>query len=257
VKPILVAGNWKMHKLTGEARELAAGLKKGLPAPDAPATVVLCPPFTALAEVAAVIAGTDMHLGAQNMYWEEKGAYTGEVSPLMVKDAGCTYVIIGHSERRQHFGETDETVNRKLRAALAAGLTAIVCVGETEQQRDRDETEAVIVGQVRKGLTDLSSGDMGNVVIAYEPIWAIGTGRNATPEQAQEVHALIRGLIAESHGESVASSLLILYGGSVKPDNAAELMGQPDINGALVGGASLEAGSFQKIVEAGIAAASG
>lgn len=252
---MLIAGNWKMHKLRGEARELAADLSSRLSDVGTPVGVLLCPPFTALAEVAEPIADTKILLGAQNMYWEKKGAYTGEVSPVMVKDAGCTYVIIGHSERRQYFGETDETVSKKVRAALEAGLKSIVCVGETEQQREADETESVIVEQLKGGLADLSPNEMSDIVIAYEPVWAIGTGKNATPEQAQEVHELIRNFISQIFGKPVAQSLLILYGGSVKPDNAAELMTQPDINGALVGGASLDAYSFEKIARAGIAAA--
>jgi len=256
MRQILVAGNWKMHKLIGEARQLASELTSRLTGLNASVTVVLCPPFTALAEVADAIAGTGVFLGAQNVHWEEKGAYTGEVSPSMIKDAGCEYVIIGHSERRQYFGEIDETVNRRVRAALHAKLKPIVCVGESERQRDQGQTEAVIIEQVRKGLVDLNAEGMGHVVIAYEPVWAIGTGKNATPQQAQEVHALIRGLISNTFGESIASSLLILYGGSVKPGNAGELLAQPDIDGALVGGASLEADSFEGIVRAGVAVVS-
>ena len=251
MKSIMVAGNWKMHKLTGEARQLAVDLKRGLTTLSGSIAVVLCPPFTALAEVAAEIANTEILL------WEETGAYTGEISPPMLKDIGCDYVIIGHSERRQHFGETNETVNRKIQAALTAGLKPIVCVGETEVQREQDETEAVIVEQVREGLADIGPGQMAGITIAYEPVWAIGTGKTATREQAQEVHALIRRQISESYDQTIASSLLILYGGSVTPDNAEELMHQPDINGALVGGASLAAESFEKIVRAGSAAASG
>ena len=254
MKPVLVAGNWKMHKLTDEARELAHDLKSRLSESDQTTEILLCPPFTALAEVAAVIAGSRIHLGAQNMHWEEKGADTGEVSAPMLKDIGCTHVIIGHSERRHLFGETDESVNKKIKAALAAGLRPVVCVGETESQRENGETEAVIVRQIRDGLAGLGPEQTAELVIAYEPVWAIGTGKNATPEQAQEVHALIRRLISENFGESVASSRLILYGGSVKPGNAAELMNQPDINGALVGGASLDADSFEKIVRAGAGA---
>lgn len=254
MKPMLMAGNWKMHKLTGEAKRLASDLRDALSDVDRPVGVLLCPPFTALAEVAAVVAGSSIQLGAQNLHWEEKGAFTGEVSAPMLKDAGCDYVIIGHSERRRLFGETDEAVNKKIRAALAAGLKAVVCVGETERQRDEGETEAVVERQVREGLAGLSTRQMADVAIAYEPVWAIGTGKNATPEQAQEVHALIRNLISGSFGETAASSLLILYGGSVKPDNAGELLAQPDINGALVGGASLDADSFEKIVRAGVAA---
>jgi triosephosphate isomerase len=252
---MIIAGNWKMHKLAGEARKLASDLKARLSKLDSPVTVVLCPPFTALAEVAAAVSGTDMLLGGQNMYWEEKGAYTGEVSPSMLKDAGCAVVIIGHSERRQIFGETDETVNKKVRAALKAGLKPIICVGETERQRDQGKTETVIVEQVQNGLANLSREEAAKLIIAYEPVWAIGTGKNATPEQAQEVHALIRSLLADTFDRSAASSLPILYGGSVKPDNADELLAQPDINGALVGGASLDGDSFEKIVRAGVRAA--
>jgi triosephosphate isomerase len=253
---MLVAGNWKMHKLAGEARDLAAELCSRLSNIAAPTSVLLCPPFTALSEVAGALAGTPLLLGGQNMHWEEKGAYTGEVSAQMLKDVGCDQVIIGHSERRQLFGETDETVSKKVQAALGAGLKVIMCVGETEQQREAGETESVIIGQVRGGLTDLSPDQMSDIIIAYEPVWAIGTGKNATPKQAQDVHELIRNLVADIFGKPVGESLLILYGGSVKPDNADELMTQPDINGALVGGASLDADSFEKIVRAGIAAGS-
>jgi len=252
---MIIAGNWKMHKLLGEARALASDLKKRLSRLDSPVEVILCPPFTALAEVGAVIAGTKMRLGAQNVYWEEKGAFTGEVSPQMLRDVGCTHVIIGHSERRQFFGEIDGTVNKRLKAALAAGLTPIVCVGESERQRDEGKTESVIIQQVRGGLSGLTHEQAVRILIAYEPVWAIGTGKNATPQQAQEVHALIRKLIAETQGPETASTLPILYGGSVKPDNAQALLEQPDINGALVGGASLDAESFEKIVRSGIAAA--
>lgn len=252
---MIIAGNWKMHKLTGEARTLASDLKARLSGLDSPVKVVLCPPFTALAEVASAIAGTDILLGGQNVYWEEKGAYTGEVSPSMLRDAGCAVVIIGHSERRHFFGETDETVSKKIHAALKAGLKPIVCVGETESQRDRGKTDTVIVGQIQNGLANLSREAAAKIIIAYEPVWAIGTGKNATPEQAQEVHALIRNLLADAFNRSAASSLPILYGGSVKPDNADELLAQPDINGALVGGASLDGDSFEKIVRAGVRAA--
>lgn len=252
---MIIAGNWKMHKLAGEARELASDVKRRLSGLDSSVKVVLCPPFTALAEVATAILGTDVLLGAQNMYWEEEGAYTGELSPLMLKDAGCSVVIIGHSERRHLFGETDDAVNKKAHAALKAGLKPIICVGETESEREQDKTETVIVEQVQNGLAGLSSEQAAKIVIAYEPVWAIGTGKNATPDQAQEVHALIRNLLAEKFDKSVASSLPILYGGSVKPGNADELLAQPDINGALVGGASLDGDSFEKIVLAGVRAA--
>ena len=245
-----------MHKLRGEAHDLAVDLSSRLSDVVAPVGVLLCPPFTALNEVADAIAGTKILLGAQNMHWEEKGAFTGEISASMVKDAGCSHVIIGHSERRQLFGETDETVNKKIKAALAAKLEPVMCVGETEQQREAGKTESVIERQVRAGLADLNPDQMSDIVIAYEPVWAIGTGKNATPGQAQDVHGLIRNLIVEIFGKQTAEPLLILYGGSVKPDNATELMTQPDINGALVGGASLNADSFEKITRAGIAAVS-
>jgi len=249
-----MAGNWKMHKLTNEAHKLAADLKALLSDVDRPVGVLLCPPFTALADVASVIEGTKIRLGAQNMHWEPKGAFTGEISAAMLKDAGCDYVIIGHSERRQLFDETDENVNRKVKAALAAGLKPVVCVGETEKQKEKGETENVVSRQVRKGLAGITAEQMADVVIAYEPVWAIGTGKHATPEQAQDVHALIRKLIARKFNKAVATDLLILYGGSVKPSNASELMSRPDINGALVGGASLDAETFEKIVRAGVEA---
>ena len=252
MKRMLMAGNWKMHMLTSEASRLAADLKTLVADVESPVEVLLCPPFTSLVEVAASIKGTRIKLGAQNMHWEEKGAFTGEISAAMLKDVGCEYVIIGHSERRQLFGETDKSVNKKTSAALAAGLKPVVCVGETEQQRDDDETEAVVSRQVREGLTGLASDKMADVAIAYEPVWAIGTGKTATPEQAQQVHALIREIVSECFDESIASSMPILYGGSVKPSNANELMAQADINGALVGGASLDANSFGKIVRAGV-----
>lgn len=254
MKPMIIAGNWKMHKLVGEAHELAARLKKGVADLDSSVTVVLCPPFTALAEVASVIADSPILLGGQNVHWEEQGAYTGEVSPLMLKDAGCTHVIIGHSERRQYFGETDESVNKKIRAALKADLVPIVCIGETERQREQGETENVIITQVRDGLTGLTAEQLSRIVIAYEPVWAIGTGKTATPGQAQEVHALIRRLIKEAYGAPAASVLPILYGGSLKPDNADELLTQPDINGGLIGGASLKADSFERIARSGVSA---
>lgn len=248
---MIVAGNWKMHKLTGEAREFVTSLKAKLNGFDSPLQVVLCPPFTALSEVASAIAGTNILLGAQNVYWEEQGAFTGEISPLMLKDLRCTHVIIGHSERREYFGETDETVNKKVLAALKAQLTPIVCVGESEQQRDEGKTEAIITGQVRNGFASLTAQQMAGVTVAYEPVWAIGTGKTATPDQAQEVHALIRQLAGKSFTKEIASSMPILYGGSVKPENADELLDQPDINGALVGGASLEPDAFEKIVRSG------
>jgi triosephosphate isomerase len=244
-KPI-IAGNWKMFKTTGEARELVRQLKESLADVDS-VEVVVSPPFTALAAVVAELKGSNISVAGQNMYWEESGAYTGEVSPLMLKDIGCTHVIIGHSERRQFFNETDATVNKKVKAALKTGLTPIVCVGETLEEREFGATMKVVERQIRDGLEGLAPQEMEKIVIAYEPIWAIGTGKTATPQQAEEVHHLISSIIAQSAG-SVARNIRILYGGSVKPDNIDELMAQPDIDGALVGGASLKADSFVRIV---------
>lgn len=245
-KPI-IAGNWKMYKTIGEAESLVAELKLLVP-PGGTAEVVLCPPFTALAAVAKAATGTGWSLGAQDLFWEEQGAYTGEVSPLMLKDAGCTYVIVGHSERRQYFGETDATVRRKVRAAVAAALRPIVCVGESLAQREAGETEIFVTGQVKAALEGLSIAELSQVVIAYEPIWAIGTGRNATPADADAVCGLIRRTIGELFGTGAAAQLRVQYGGSVKPENSDELLGQPNIDGALVGGASLAAPSFARII---------
>jgi triosephosphate isomerase len=200
--------------------------------------------------VAEIVDGTPIALGAQNLHWENQGAWTGEVSGPMLHDAGCTYVIVGHSERRQHFGETNETVARRVRAALGSGLRVIACVGETLAERDAGSTEEVVTRQVREGLGGLDGAAWGSIVLAYEPVWAIGTGRNATPEQAQEVHALVRGLVASMASHELAEKLRIQYGGSVKPENAAVLLGQADVDGALVGGASLQADGFLRIVAA-------
>jgi triosephosphate isomerase len=242
----LIAGNWKMHKTQTEARILAQEIRQGL-RPSPRVDLAVAPPYTALAAVAAEIAGSPIKLAAQDVFWEKQGAYTGAVSPVMLADVGCHYVIIGHSERRQYFGETDETVNRKLKAVLEAGLSPIVCVGETLTEREQGRTFQVVETQVRQGLAGLAPGQGELLVIAYEPVWAIGTGRTATPDQAQEVHRLIRSLLAEVAG---TAAIRILYGGSVTPDNARELMAQPDINGALVGGASLQAASFLGIIAA-------
>jgi triosephosphate isomerase len=241
----LIAGNWKMFKTRSEARALAEEVRRA--APPGP-EVLVAPPFTALHAVADALSGGSVLLGAQNMHAEDEGAFTGEVSPRMLRDVGCTHVILGHSERRQLFGETDEGVGRKAQAAWRHGLTPIVCVGETLTERDGDRTLEVVERQTERALRALTPDQAAASVVAYEPVWAIGTGRNATPEQAQEVHAFIRRLVSRSHGEGAAGALRILYGGSVKPDNAAALMGQPDIDGALVGGASLKAESFLDIV---------
>ena len=238
-----------MYKTITEAIELANGLKRELFKLDfGEVDVVLCPPFTTLSEVAEVLVESDIGLGAQNMHWQDEGAFTGEISGQMLKDAGCQYVIIGHSERRQFFGETNETVNKKLKTALKYGLTPIVCVGENLQEREANKTFAVIQDHLKNGLVDISVEQMGKIVIAYEPVWAIGTGKTATGEQAQEVHKYIRDLFRQMYGDDLAETVRIQYGGSVKPENIAELMAKPDVDGALVGGASLKIDTFKEIV---------
>jgi triosephosphate isomerase len=239
----IIAGNWKMHKTQDEALQLALSVVSGL-GEEYPRDVVLCPPFTALAGVSRALAGASVALGAQNVHWEGSGAYTGEISALMLADLGCRYVIVGHSERRALFGETDEDVARKLGAVAAGGMIPILCVGETLDQRRGGDTEAVVAGQLEGALSAWESRGGKDLVIAYEPVWAIGTGVTATPEQAQDVHHLVRGFLARTFGPEVAEATSILYGGSVKPGNAAELLAQGDIDGALVGGASLDTESF-------------
>ncbi len=245
----IVAGNWKMNKLIGDAISLASEVKARL-ADKADVEVVLCPTFTALKSVGEVVAGTQVKLGAQNMHWEKDGAFTGEISADMLRDAGCQYVILGHSERRQFFGETDAGVNRKAKVALAANLTPIVCVGETLEQREANQTEEVVTTQVIKSLAGLDETGFRRIVVAYEPVWAIGTGRTASPAQAQEVHALIRRVLTKICNPGAAQAIRIQYGGSMKPANAKELMSQPDIDGGLIGGAALDAASFIAIIEA-------
>jgi len=247
VRTPLIAGNWKLFKTIGEATAFVTALKP-LIADVHGVEVVVAPVFTALSSVAVAVAGSPIRVAAQDCYWEEEGAFTGEVAPKLLKDAGCSHVIIGHSERRQYFGETDETVNRKTKAALAAGLTVLLCVGETLTQREAGETFSVIEAQVTGGLQGLSPEELKQSVIAYEPVWAIGTGRTASDEQAQQVHAFIRQLIAKLYSQVDADQIRILYGGSVKPENIKGLMAQADIDGALVGGASLKADSFAAIV---------
>ncbi len=242
----VIAGNWKLFKTISESVTLVKELKP-LVANSYGVEIVVAPVFTALSRVSEAIEGSIIRLAAQDCYWEEEGAFTGEVAPKLLQDAGCSHVIIGHSERRQYFGETDLTVNRKTRAAIAAGLTAIVCVGETLPERESEQTFPVIETQITGGLAGLAVDDFTHVVIAYEPVWAIGTGKTASDTQAQEVHAFIRQLVALLFGQSVADSVRILYGGSVKPDNVKGLMAQADIDGALVGGASLKAESFAAI----------
>jgi triosephosphate isomerase len=244
----VVAGNWKMHKTRAEA---AAFVEDFLPrvASVAGVEIVLCPPFTSLCRVARMTEGTNVSAGAQDLHHEPSGAYTGEVSPAMVRDAGARYAIVGHSERRQLFGETDEAVNLKAKAALAEGLVPIVCVGETLEEREEGRTFPVVERQLRAAVEGIASVSAPLFLLAYEPVWAIGTGRTATPEQAREVHERLRALLRAVWGEGAAEEVRILYGGSVKPDNMKELMATPHVDGALVGGASLEPASFEKIVK--------
>jgi triosephosphate isomerase len=242
-----IAGNWKMNKTVGEAVDLVRELKTAISGVRE-VEVAVAPPFTALHAVRKELEGSLIRLAAQNLYWEEKGAFTGEISPLMVKEAGCQYVIIGHSERRQFFGESDETVNRRIMAALAHGLKVIFCIGEALTEREQGKTFTVIEKQVSGGLKGLSDKDLKNITIAYEPVWAIGTGKTATPEQAEEVHRFIREKVKSLYSREVSEEIRIQYGGSVTPENIKGLMNQPNIDGALVGGASLKAESFSKIV---------
>ena len=243
----LIAGNWKMHKTGTQAVE-AAGQLKGLVKDASDVEVMIAPTFTALHQVAQVLKGSSIAVGAQNIYWEKQGAFTGEISSEMLVDAGCSHVIIGHSERRQFFGETDDTVNRRLQAASSANLVPVFCIGETESQREAGETFSVLDKQVRDGLKDFVFDDPAGLVVAYEPVWAIGTGKTATREQAQEAHQYIRSLLETLFGKPLASAVRILYGGSVKPGNVQALMEMPDVDGALVGGASLDPETFSKLV---------
>jgi triosephosphate isomerase (TIM) len=244
-----VAGNWKMFTTLATATRLARAVAEGV-ASEKRVRVAVCPPFPYLAAVAEALRGSTVALGAQNLYPEKEGAYTGEVSPTMLLDVGARLVILGHSERRHKLGETDLFINRKVLAALAAGLEVILCVGETLQERDAGSTYAILARQIQSGLAGVDENSLAGLVVAYEPVWAIGTGRNATPEQAQEAHAFIRGQIAANLGEESARRLPIQYGGSVKAENAASLLSQPDVDGALVGGASLKADQFLAIVGA-------
>jgi triosephosphate isomerase len=243
----LIAGNWKLYKTVAEAVELVEELLRGL-GDTSDREVLVCPPYTALHALSPLLQETPIALGAQDVFYEAQGAYTGAISPLMLRDLGCTYVIVGHSERRQIFGEDDALINRKFRAALAHDLRPILCVGETKPQRDAGQAESVVIAQLRGGLAEVEAASLPKVVIAYEPVWAIGTGDTATPADAQAMHATIRSTLAELYSTSAADQIRIQYGGSVKPDNVDELMAQPDIDGALVGGASLKAESFLRIV---------
>jgi triosephosphate isomerase (TIM) len=245
-KAPFVAGNWKMHATLAEARALVAAVVQAAPGLGNTRMVVI-PPFTALSEAAKLTAGTAVGLGGQNLHWEDQGAFTGEISGPMLKDEGCDFVVIGHSERRQFFGETDATVNKRARAALRHGLTPILCIGESLEEREAGKTIDRIGTQLDEGLREIGRGDAERIVFAYEPVWAIGTGRTATAAQAEEVHAFIRGRLEEKYGKSAAACAIILYGGSVKPANAYTLYLEKDIDGFLVGGASLEADSFIRI----------
>jgi triosephosphate isomerase len=243
----IIAGNWKMNMNLHQSQKLVSEIINGLGKNDK-AEVIVCPPFTSLSEVSNLLKGTQIKLGAQNMYYEESGAYTGEISADMLKSVGCEYVILGHSERRVIFNESDELINKKILAALSKGLKPIFCVGELLEQRESGNTMRVVSRQVEKGLEGVTPAQMKNIIIAYEPVWAIGTGKTATPEQAQEVHFFIRELVAKKFSTTVAENLIIQYGGSVKPDNSGELLSQKDIDGALVGGACLKADSFLGII---------
>lgn len=247
IRPV-IAGNWKMNKTIGEAVDFAARLREALGSRDE-RDVIVAPPFTALQAVAAALGGSAIRLAAQNLHEAEKGAYTGEISAAMLAEAGCACVIVGHSERRTLFGEGNERINRKLQTALAAGMQPIFCIGETLAEREAGRMPAVIEEQLKEGLNHLTAGDIGKTVIAYEPVWAIGTGRTASPDQAQEVHRLIREWLGQQYGAGRAAATAILYGGSVTPKNISELMAQPDINGALVGGASLDVATFMEIIQ--------
>lgn len=242
-----MAGNWKMHKTAAEAKLLAeqvAAFGQGVTDRD----ILLAPPFTALGGVAEAVKGTGIIVAGQNVCWEEQGAFTGEISPLMLKDLGASAALVGHSERRQIFRETDEMINRRLRGGLDQGLTMVLCIGETLEERESGQTMEILEKQVRSGLAEVAAAPMIRVVIAYEPVWAIGTGKTASIDQAQEAHGFIRRLVVDLYEKDIAASMRILYGGSVKPANIDELMAQPDIDGALVGGAALDAESFGRII---------
>jgi len=243
-----IAGNWKMHKTIREAVDFAQHLS-GACGQSTERTVVVAPPFTALSAVAEALRGSTIHLSAQNLHDKPAGAFTGEVSAKMLVDAGCEYVIVGHSERRALFGETNDVINRKLKSAISCGLRPIFCIGETLEERDKDQTFAVIEQNIKEGLNNLTTDDIKHVVIAYEPVWAIGTGRTASPEQAQGVHAYIREVIENTYGEHISGNIAIIYGGSVNPANISGLMAQLDVDGVLVGGASLDLESFIRVVQ--------
>ena len=246
-----IGGNWKMYKTIGEALTLVQSLKDGMPHSEA-VEVVIAPPFTALPAVGPALRGTSIQLAAQNLHWADQGAYTGEISPGMLREVGCRYVLIGHSERRHWFKETDAVINQKMQAGLRAGLQPVFCIGETLEEREAEQVEAVLSRQIREGLQGFSAEQAASGVIAYEPVWAIGTGKTATPEMAQAVHSFIRGLLADLFDKRVASDKRIVYGGSVTPETTRALLAQADIDGGLVGGASLKAGPFIAIIQESI-----
>ncbi|OGI04225.1 MAG: triose-phosphate isomerase [Candidatus Margulisbacteria bacterium GWF2_38_17] len=247
MRKIMIAGNWKMNKTIDEAVELINGIKGKLTGTEN-CDIVICPTFVCLESAKKAVSGSALKLGAQNLYWKDSGAFTGEISADMLLSSGVEFVIIGHSERRQYFGETDETVNLRLKQALKKGLKPIVCIGETLEERENNKTFTVLDTQLTGGLADISADDMKKIVIAYEPVWAIGTGKVATNEQAQETHAYIRSKIKSMYNAEIADRVIIQYGGSVKPDNAEGLLSLPDIDGALVGGASLKVEDFVGII---------
>ena len=248
IRKPFIAGNWKMNMTISEASELVKTvLEKSRDLTEA--EIVIIPPFTALYATKKVLQGSFIHIGAQNLFWEDSGAFTGEISSTMLKDAGCTYVVIGHSERRQYFGETNETVNKKIKSALLNKLVPIMCIGESLEEREKGETINKVEAQITEGLRNFNRKEVRRIVIAYEPLWAIGTGLTAAPSQAQEVHSFIRNKLSEKYGNETGSCAIILYGGSVKPANALSLLKEKDIDGALVGGASLKAESFIEIIK--------
>lgn len=248
----VIAGNWKMNKDLHQTEDLINGLIRSLSIDLKGVHVIVCPPFPSLETASRLLQGSPMALGAQNMYHEDEGAFTGEVSPKMLTALGCKYVILGHSERRQYFGESDEFINRKVKKAIASGLAPIVCVGETLDQREKNITRQVVTTQIRGVLKDIAAESVERLIIAYEPVWAIGTGRNATPQQAEEVHLLIRRLLSDLYSAATAERVIVQYGGSVKAENAADLLWQPNIDGALVGGACLKVDSFTAIIRAAV-----
>ena len=252
-RKVFIAGNWKMNKTAAEAKALCEALKESLAPLAGKVEVAVCPTFTSLATAVEVLKGSNVKVGAQNIHWAENGAFTGEISGAMLKEIGVEYVIIGHSERRQYFGETDETVNKRMQAALANGLKPILCIGETLEEREDNKTEAVLEQQLKGAFADICECKMDQITIAYEPVWAIGTGKTATPEMAEETHAFIRKTIAALYNEAIADAMVIQYGGSMKPENAQALVAQADIDGGLIGGAALKADSFTALVTNAIA----